>query len=72
MKRIIVAMLLAIAISTNTGCFIPLYSADPVERTEELIITSENQRAMRDEWRRFWFLDQPDHSRAMRVHGGIL
>ncbi len=72
MKRIIIAALLAVAISNSTGCFLPIYSADPAERTEELIITAENQRAMREEWRRFWFLDQPDHSRPLRVHGGIL
>jgi hypothetical protein len=25
-----------------------------------------------DEWERFWFLDQPDHSTPYRTHGGIM
>ena len=32
MRRILVATLLAIAISSNTGCFLPIYDADPAVR----------------------------------------
>ena len=62
----------AVALSTSTGCLIPMYSGDPVRRAEQLIYTSEDLRAITDEWERIWFLDQPSHMTAYRTHGGIL
>ncbi len=72
MRRIICLALLAFAISSSTGCFLPIYSADPVRRSRQLINTSENMRAILDEWERIWFLDQPDHMTPYRTHGGII
>lgn len=72
MRRLLCATLLAISISSSTGCILPIYDADPTVRATQLIYTSENLRAMRTEWNRFWFLDQPDHQTPFRVHGGIL
>jgi hypothetical protein len=72
MRRLIAAALLCIVVSTSVGCFIPIYSADRVRRTEQLIFTSENLRMMIEEWERFWFLDQPDHMTPYRTHGGII
>jgi anti-sigma-K factor RskA len=54
------------------GCAIPIYSADKSKRSEQLIYTSENLRALVQEWERFWFLDQPDHMTPYRVHGGVI
>ena len=62
----------AVALATNTGCLIPMYSGDPVRRAEQLIYTSEDLRAITDEWERIWFLDQPSHMTLYRTHGGIL
>jgi len=64
--------LAAVALATNTGCLIPMYSGDPVRRAEQLIYTSEDLRAITDEWERIWFLDQPSHMTPYRTHGGIL
>jgi hypothetical protein len=64
--------LLAVGLFTSVGCMIPIYSALPHKRTEQLIYTSENQRAILQEWERFWFLDQPDHMTPYRVHGGVI
>ena len=72
MRRFIAAAIIAVALSTNVGCFLPIYDADPAVRAKQLIYTSEDFRAMRDEWHRFWFLDQPDHMNPLRTHGGIL
>ncbi len=63
---------LALFVSSNAGCFIPIYDADPAVRARQLINTSEDLRALRQEWQRFWFLDQPDHMTPSRTHGGIL
>ena len=72
MRRLIFATLLGIVLSSNVGCFLPAYSADPARRAKELIFTAEDMRAILDEWERFWFLDQPDHMTPLRTHGGLI
>ena len=72
MRRFLAGTLMAIALTSNTGCFLPIYDADPAVRAKQLLYTSEDLRALRSEWHRFWFLDQPDHMTPMRTHGGIL
>ncbi|QDU97504.1 hypothetical protein [Lignipirellula cremea] len=72
MRRMLIALLLGIVLTTNTGCFLPIYSGDPVRRTRQLIFTSEDLRSFLNEWERIWFLDQPDHMTPFRVHGGVI
>ncbi len=72
MRRIICATLLGLAVASSSGCFSPIYSGDPIRRARQLVITSENMRAVLDEWERFWFLDQPDHMVPYRTHGGTI
>jgi hypothetical protein len=54
------------------GLLIPMYSADPARRAQQLIFTSEDLRTFLDEWERIWFLDQPSHMKPIRTHGGII
>ena len=72
MRRLMTVALLAFALSSSVGCFLPAYDADPAVRAKQLVYTSEDLRALRQEWQRFWFLDQPDHQTPLRTHGGIL
>ena len=72
MRRLLFATLLGVVISSNVGCFLPIYSADPARRAKQLMFTSEDMRVILDEWERFWFLDQPDHQTPFRVHGGLI
>ena len=72
MRRLLFATLLGVVISSNVGCFLPIYSADPARRAKQLMFTSEDMRVILDEWERFWFLDQPDHMTPFRVHGGLI
>ncbi len=72
MRRIISTALLVLAISTSTGCFLPIYDADPAVRARQLIFAAEDLRALRNSWHRFWFTDQPDHQKPIRTHGGII
>jgi hypothetical protein len=72
MRRLLFATLLGIVISTNVGCFLAPYSADPARRAKQLMFTSEDMRNLLDEWERFWFLDQPDHMNPFRTHGGLI
>ena len=72
MRRIMIAFMLAFALSSSVGCFLPIYDADPAVRARQLIYTAEDLRALREEWHRFWFLDQPDHMTPLRTHGGII
>ncbi|MDO7687745.1 MAG: hypothetical protein MUQ67_00155 [Pirellulales bacterium] len=70
--KFIIAVVIGILVATNTGCLIPMYSGDPIRRAQELIYTSEDLRAITDEWERIWFLDQPSHMTPYRTHGGVL
>jgi hypothetical protein len=72
MRRMILALVAAGALAANSGCLIPIYSADPARRAQQLIYTSENLRQFLDEWERIWFLDQPSHMQPLRTHGGII
>lgn len=72
MRKVILLLALSVALVSSTGCLIPAYSGDSKQRTGELITTSENLRLVRDEWQRFWLLDQPSHATPIRTHGGIL
>ena len=72
MRRLFFATLLGIIVCSNVGCFIPAYSADPARRAKQLMFTSEDMRALLNEWERFWFLDQPDHGVPFRTHGGLI
>jgi hypothetical protein len=72
MRRLIATALLCVMLSSSTGCFLPIYSGDPVRRTQQLIFTSEDLRNILLEWERFWFLDMPDHMTPYRIHGGVI
>ena len=70
MRRFLIILLLGLLTTQTVGCAI--YSADPTRRARQLLTTSENMRALLDEWERFWFLDQPDHMTPHRTHGGVI
>ncbi|MCM2371794.1 hypothetical protein [Aporhodopirellula aestuarii] len=70
--RMILGLTLMIAVTTSVGCFVPIYSARPERRVQQLLYTSENLRAIVDEWERFWQLDAPSHLTPIRTHGGVL
>ena len=72
MRKLILATATAAMLAGNIGCFIPIYSADPARRAQQLIFTSEDLRTFLDEWERIWFLDQPSHMKPHRTHGGII
>ena len=72
MRRLLLGTVLGLALVSNVGCFLPIYSGDPAIRTRELIFTSEDFRNILLEWERIWFLDMPDHMTPRRVHGGIM
>ncbi len=72
MRKLILSGILSVMVLSSVGCFLPIYSGDPAERTKQLIFTSEDFRNLRKEWERFWFLDQPSHLTTQRLHGGII
>ncbi len=72
MRKLLLAAALGTLVCTNIGCVIPIYSGDPIRRTQQLLFTSEDLRAVEDEWERIWFLDQPSHLKPYRTHGGII
>jgi len=72
MRKLLFAGVAGLMLVVHSGCAIPMYSADPARRTQQLIWTSEDWRGFLDEWERIWFLDQPSHMRPIRTHGGII
>ncbi|TWU41436.1 hypothetical protein Q31b_28830 [Novipirellula aureliae] len=72
LRRVVQLTILASAITSSVGCFVPIYSARPERRVQQLLYTSEDLRAMVAEWERFWFLDSPSHLTPIRTHGGIM
>ena len=66
------ATLASVCILTTVGCFVPIYSARPERRVQQLLYTSEDLRSLVEEWERFWHLDQPSHMTPVRTHGGIM
>jgi hypothetical protein len=71
-KTVVWLLVAIVLLPAATGCLIPIYSGDPIRRSQELIYSSEDLRAISDEWERIWFLDQPSHMTPYRTHGGIL
>jgi hypothetical protein len=72
MRRVLQLALLAVCLSSSVGCLLPLYSATPERRVQQLLFTSEDLRMIVDEWERIWFLDSPSHLTPLRTHGGII
>jgi hypothetical protein len=72
MRRFLQLAVLAVCVSSTMGCFLPIYSARPERRVQQLLYTSEDLRNLVAEWERFWFLDQPSHMTPIRTHGGII
>lgn len=72
MRKWLLTLVAACSLVGNTGCLLPMYSADPARRAQQLIYTSENLRTILDEWERIWFLDMPSHLSPHSVHGGII
>ena len=72
MRKWLLTLLVACSLASSTGCLIPMYSADPARRAQQLLYTSEDLRTFLDEWERIWFLDQPSHMKPYRTSGLIL
>jgi len=71
MRRYIFLAILGGMILSNCGCLLNIWSADPVQRSHELLVVSENLRVVQEEWERIWLIDQPSHLTPFRVHGGV-
>jgi hypothetical protein len=71
-RKLILGAVAAIGLTANTGCLVNQYSGDPNVRMQQLLYQSEDLRQIGQEWRRFWFNDQPGHLTPERIHGGII
>ena len=71
-RKWLLAAVAICSLSASTGCLVPIYSADPGRRAQQLIYSSENLRQMLDEWERIWMLDMPSHLSPHSMHGGII
>ena len=70
-RKLILGTVAVIGLTANSGCLINQYSSEPNVRMQQLLYQSEDLRQIGQEWRRFWFNDQPGHLTPERIHGGI-
>jgi hypothetical protein len=71
-RKLILGAIAFIGLTANSGCLINQYSSEPTGRMQQLLYQSEDLRQIGQEWRRFWFNDQPSHLSPERIHGGII
>ena len=58
--------------TANNWLPINVYSNDPFQRMEQLLIDSENPREFHSEWRRGgWIKESPPRFTPYRIHGGV-
>lgn len=72
MRKLICIILLTAMVSTQVGCFVPMWSSSPDRRARQLIFQSESFRHIPNIWERFWGLDMPDVATPYRTHGGVI
>ena len=71
-RKAVLGLIAAGGLALNSGCIINQYSSDPNVRMQELLYQSEDLRQIENDWRRFWFNDQPSHLTPERIHGGVI
>ncbi|MBL4883843.1 MAG: hypothetical protein JKY95_04795 [Planctomycetaceae bacterium] len=72
MRKLICIILLTAMVSTQVGCFLPMWSSSRDRRAKQLIFQSESFRHIPNIWERFWGLDMPDVATPYRTHGGVI
>lgn len=53
----------------SSGCFLNMYSSDPVRRYRQLFNNSEDLRLIEDDLERFWMVDLPTNLSLKRYQG---
>ncbi len=71
-RKMILGLVVGSALAANSGCLINQYDSNPDIRMQQLLYQSEDLRQIKNDWRRFWFNDQPSHLTPERIHGGII
>jgi hypothetical protein len=71
-RKLILGGVAVVGLTANSGCLLNQYSSNPNVRMQQLLYQSEDLRQIGEEWRRFWFNDQPSHLTPERIHGGII
>ena len=72
MRNLFLLIAMTAALSIQSGCIIPIWSASPDDRVRQMIYQSENYRQCLEVWERIWFLDMPDLETPYRTHGGVI
>jgi hypothetical protein len=71
-SKYLLGLVVGSTLAANSGCMLNQYSSNPDVRMQQLLYQSEDLRQIENEWRRFWFNDQPSHLTPERIHGGII
>lgn len=69
MRRVFAGLLVLVTAVSSSGCFLNMYSADPLRRYRQLFFQSEDLRLIEDEIEHFWMIDQPSALSLKRYSG---
>ena len=72
MRKFLSLGILAVVLAANSGCVVPIWSANPDVRARQLIYQSESDRHVPEIWERIWGLDMPDLATPYRTQGGVI
>lgn len=68
-RQWILGVLAAATAMSSVGCFLNMYSSDPIRRYRQLFFQSEDLRLIEDDIERFWMVDQPTQLSLKRYSG---
>ena len=71
MKRWALLAAVAILSMSNAGCFMAVWDPNPVARTEQLLVMSEELRLSRQGIAQALFLDTPSNLNSMPMNGVV-
>jgi hypothetical protein len=72
MRKLLFASMMLVSLAAQSGCIVPIWSANPDQRVRQMIYQSESYRHIPEIWERIWFLDSPDQATPYRTHGGVI
>lgn len=70
MRRTLILGLLAVVSLGSTGCFLNMYSPDPIRRYRQLLNQSQDLSLIEDDLERFWMVDLPSNL-SLKLYNGM-
>ena len=71
MRRFVIqGLMLTALLGSSSGCFVNMYSADPLRRYQQLFFQSQDLALLEDDWNLFWQIDRPSYL-SWKIYNGF-